>query len=86
MLLRYFTFSVIQVNLVSPNLRDLHNSVGGVNMETPANLSLEQQFKLQLLREQVKTLNLEQAQDYLMELLRQSMVKDNLLRQWIKNP
>jgi hypothetical protein len=55
-------------------------------METPANLSLEQQFKLQLLREQVKTLNLEQAQDYLMELLRQSMVKDNLLRQWIKNP
>ncbi len=86
MLLRYFTFSVIQVNLVSLNLRDLHNSVGGVNMETPANLSLEQQFKLQLLREQVKTLNLEQAQDYLMELLRQSMVKDNLLRQWIKNP
>lgn len=75
-LLRYFTFSVIQVNLVSPNLRDLHNSVGGVNMETPANLSLEQQFKLQLLREQVKTLNLEQAQDYLMELLRQSMIKD----------
>ena len=76
LLLRYFTFSVIQVNLVSPNLRDLHNSVGGVNMETPTNLSLEQQFKLQLLREQVKTLNLEQAQDYLMELLRQSMIKD----------
>jgi len=45
-------------------------------METPTNLSLEQQFKLQLLREQVKTLNLEQAQDYLMELLRQSMIKD----------
>ncbi|MGL4503187.1 NblA/ycf18 family protein [Planktothrix paucivesiculata] len=55
-------------------------------METPANLSLEQQFKLQILREQVKNLNLEQAQDYLLELLRQSMVKDNLLRQWIKNP
>ncbi|HEY9864493.1 MAG TPA: NblA/ycf18 family protein [Candidatus Obscuribacterales bacterium] len=55
-------------------------------METPANLSLEQQFKLQILREQVKNLNLEQAQDYLLEVLRQSMVKDNLLRQWIKNP
>ena len=55
-------------------------------METPANLSLEQQFKLQILREQVKNLNLEEAQDYLLELLRQSMVKDNLLRQWIKNP
>ncbi|SKB15876.1 Phycobilisome degradation protein NblA homolog 2 [Planktothrix sp. PCC 11201] len=55
-------------------------------METSANLSLEQQFKLQILREQVKNLNLEEAQDYLLELLRQSMVKDNLLRQWIKNP
>lgn len=55
-------------------------------METSANLSLEQQFKLQILREQVKNLNLEQAQDYLLEVLRQSMVKDNLLRQWIKNP
>ena len=52
-------------------------------MKTPANLSLEQQFKLQILREQVKNLNLEQAQDYLLEVLRQSMVKDNLLRQWI---
>ncbi|MFM6206571.1 NblA/ycf18 family protein [Planktothrix sp.] len=47
-------------------------------------LSLEQQFKLKMLNEQVKTLNLEQAQDYLMELLKQSMIKDNLLKQWIK--
>lgn len=47
-------------------------------------LSLEQQFKLKILNEQVKTLNLEQAQDYLMELLKQSMIKDNLLKQWIK--
>ncbi len=38
-------------------------------METPANLSLEQQFKLQILREQVKNLNLEEAQDYLLETL-----------------
>ncbi len=54
-------------------------------METPGNLSLEQQFKLQLLREQVKTLSLEEAQDYLIEVLRQSMVKDNLLRHWVKS-
>jgi len=47
-------------------------------------LSLEQQFKLKMLNEQVKTLSLEQAQDYLMELLKQSMIKDNLLKQWIK--
>ncbi len=55
-------------------------------MKTPANLSLEQQFKLQILREQVKNLNLEEAQDYLLEVLCQSMVKDNILRQWIKKP
>ena len=54
-------------------------------METPGNLSLEQQFKLQILREQVKTLSLEEAQDYLIEVLRQSMVKDNLLRHWVKS-
>lgn len=54
-------------------------------METPGNLSLEQQFKLQILREQVKTLSLEEAQDYLLEVLRQSMVKDNLLRHWVKS-
>lgn len=54
-------------------------------MEMPGNLSLEQQFKLQLLREQIKTLSLEEAQDYLVEVLRQSMVKDNLLRNWVKS-
>lgn len=54
-------------------------------METPGNLSLEQQFKLKLLQEQVKTLSLEEAQDYLLEVLRQSMVKDNLLRHWVKS-
>ncbi|MEL7036377.1 MAG: NblA/ycf18 family protein [Cyanobacteria bacterium J06592_8] len=56
-------------------------------MKAPENknsLSLEQQFKLQLLREQVKGLSLEEAQEYLVEVLRQSMVKDNLMRQWMR--
>ncbi len=39
-------------------------------------LTIEQQFKLKVLKEQVKTLNLEQAQNYLVELLTQSMIKD----------
>ncbi|MDY7021948.1 MAG: NblA/ycf18 family protein [Cyanobacteriota bacterium] len=52
--------------------------------ENKNNLSLEQQFKLQLLREQVKGLSLEEAQEYLVEVLRQSMVKDNLMRQWMR--
>lgn len=48
------------------------------------NLTLEQQFKLLTLKEDVKKLNLEEAQDYLIELLRQNMVKDNILKQWVK--
>ncbi|MEB3278886.1 MAG: NblA/ycf18 family protein [Lyngbya sp.] len=55
-------------------------------MEAPGNLSLEQQFKLEVLQKEVKRLTQEQAQAYLIELMRQNMVKDNLLRHWIKNP
>lgn len=50
-----------------------------------ANLSVEQQFKLEVLRQQVKTLSKEEAQDYLMEILRQMMLKDNLVKQLLKN-
>lgn len=54
-------------------------------MELPATLSLEQQFKLQILREQVKHLELQEAHDYLLEMFRQTMVKDNLIKQLLKN-
>ncbi|NEO34609.1 MAG: phycobilisome degradation protein NblA [Symploca sp. SIO3C6] len=46
----------------------------------PGNLSLEQQFKLQVFQSQVQSLDLAQAQEYIMELLRQMMVKDNLVK------
>ena len=54
-------------------------------MEIPAKLSLEQQFKLQVLRDQVKVLSKEQAQEYLIEVFRQMMVKDNLVKNLLKN-
>jgi hypothetical protein len=54
-------------------------------MEAPANLSMEQQFRLQVLTEQVQHLSREQAQEYLIELFRQMMVKDNLVKQLLKN-
>jgi hypothetical protein len=54
-------------------------------METPAQLSLEQEFKLQILRDQVKELTKEQAQEYLLEVFRQMMVKDNLMKHLLKN-
>ncbi len=53
-------------------------------MEMPISLTLEQQFKLQILREEVKNLSLEQAQEYLVELLRQNMVKDNMFKHLAK--
>jgi hypothetical protein len=55
-------------------------------MDMPTtSLSMEQQFKLQVLSEQVKSLSLDQAQEYLLEVMRQNMVKENLLKHWMKN-
>ena len=54
-------------------------------MNAPGTLSLEQQFKLQVLREQAKSLTQEQAQEYLVEVMRQMMVKDNLVKHFLKN-
>ena len=53
-------------------------------MEMSNSLSLEQKFKLQVLNQEVKQLSREQAQDYLMEVLRQNMVKDNMFKNWMK--
>ena len=54
-------------------------------MEISAQLSLEQQFKLKVLQEQVQDLSREQAQEYLLEMFRQMMVKDNLVKHLLKN-
>ncbi|AFZ36385.1 MAG: hypothetical protein Kow0049_12800 [Stanieria sp.] len=54
-------------------------------MDLPAQLTLEQQFKLQVLRDQVQELSREQAQEYLLEMFRQMMVKDNLVKHLLKN-
>lgn len=54
-------------------------------MEAPANLSLEQQFQLKVLKDQVQNLSREQAQEFLLEMFRQMMVKDNLVRHLLKN-
>jgi len=51
----------------------------------PGNLSMEQQFKLKLLQDQVQNLSLEQAQEYVVEVMRQMMVKDNLVKHLLKN-
>ncbi|MGK7891109.1 MAG: NblA/ycf18 family protein [Leptolyngbyaceae cyanobacterium] len=52
-------------------------------MSKHAKLSLEQQFQLQVHHEEVKSLDLEQAQGYLLELLRQMMLKDNQFKEML---
>ncbi|MEL6491156.1 MAG: NblA/ycf18 family protein [Cyanobacteria bacterium J06621_3] len=51
----------------------------------PGDLSMEQQFKLKIVQDQVKGLSLEQAQEYVVEVMRQMMVKDNLVKHLLKN-
>ena len=56
-----------------------------INMDTPGSLTLEQQFQLQVLKEQVRNLSHEDAQKYVVEMMRQMMVKDNLVKHLLKN-
>ena len=51
----------------------------------PGSLTMEQQFKLQVVKDQVRGLSLEQAQEYVVEVMRQMMVKDNLVKHLLKN-
>lgn len=53
-------------------------------MDFTSELSFEQQFNLRVYEEQVKNLNLREAQEFLLEVLRQSMVKENLFKHMIK--
>jgi hypothetical protein len=47
-------------------------------------LSLEQQFQLQVLQIEIEDLNLEQAKEYLLEAFRQILIKDNLWKEMFK--
>ncbi|MCJ8283778.1 MAG: NblA/ycf18 family protein [Rivularia sp. ALOHA_DT_140] len=53
-------------------------------MDFPIELTLEQQFRLENLKKQVTELTKEEAQDCLLEVLRQMMVKDNMVKHLIK--
>lgn len=47
-------------------------------------LTVEQQFTLQVLKKDVYKLNKEQSQEYIIELIIQMMVKDNIAKNLIK--
>lgn len=58
---------------------------GSKAMKIPGNLTLEQQFKLKVYQDQVNSMSKQEAQECLLEVLRQMMVKDNLVKQLLKN-
>ena len=56
-----------------------------VVMSEQTQLTIEQKFHLRRLADQTKALSQEQAQELIVELQRQMMVKDNLYKQMIKH-
>lgn len=54
-------------------------------MDQSAKLSLEQQFSLRSFETQVSRMTLEQAQDFLIRLYEQMLIKDTVYRHLIKH-
>ena len=54
-------------------------------MNSSAQLSLEQQFKLKVFQEQIEKLTQQEAQEYLLEMFRLMMLKDNTIKQMLKH-
>ncbi len=54
------------------------------NDQNLGKLSIEQQFKLAVLKKEIESMPLEQTKEYLLEAFRQMMVKDNLCRDLFK--
>lgn len=81
---------LLQIKITEVQIKD-SNFIGRlitprrITMDISAKLTLEQQFKLQILKDQVQNLSHEQAQEYLIEMFRQMMVKDNLVKHLLKN-
>jgi ribosomal protein S6 len=53
-------------------------------MDLPLSLTMEQQFNMRVYEGQVKNMNAEQAQEFLLEIMRQLMIKDNVIRHLMK--
>ncbi len=49
-------------------------------MDIPLELSLEQQFSLKLYEQQLEQMSHEQSQAFVLELMRQLMIKNNVIQ------
>jgi hypothetical protein len=54
-------------------------------MLTPIELSLEQKFNLRSFQTQVQQMSHEQAQEFLIELYEQMLVRENMYKEFIKH-
>ncbi len=54
-------------------------------MSNPANLSLEQQFNLRSFETQVEKMSREQAQDFLVKLYEQMMMRETMYKHFLKH-
>jgi Phycobilisome degradation protein nblA len=53
-------------------------------MDLPLTLTMEQQFNMKVYEDQVKGMSADQAQEFLLEIMRQLMIKDNVIRHLMK--
>ena len=54
-------------------------------MDFSNELSLEQEFKLTIYNEKINKMDKENSHDYLIELLKQMMMLDNIIKHTVKN-
>jgi outer membrane lipopolysaccharide assembly protein LptE/RlpB len=54
-------------------------------MSNPAGLSLEQQFSIRSFQTQVEKMSREQAQDFLVKLYEQMMLRENMYKEFLKH-
>jgi hypothetical protein len=53
-------------------------------MKTEAQLTVEQEFKLKVYATQTQSLSAEEARILLVEMMRQNMVKDNVIKNFLR--
>jgi len=54
-------------------------------MDFSNELSLEQEFKLAIYNEKINKMNAVQSQNYLLAVLKQMMIIDNIIKHMVKN-
>jgi hypothetical protein len=57
----------------------------GVQLQSLTELTIEQQFKLKVYADETQSLSAEEAQILLIQMARQNMIKDNVIRHLIGN-